>query len=44
MMETDQKTQVISAQDQPKNLSEMEEASVKGEQFFKKSEITKKFS
>ena len=33
MMDTDQKTQVISAQDQPKNLSEMEEASEKGEQF-----------
>ena len=33
MMDTDQKTQVVSAEDQLKNLSEMEEASEKGEQF-----------
>ena len=39
MMDTDQKTQVISAQDKLKNLSEMEEASEKGEQF-----LTKHFS
>ena len=39
MMDTDQKTQVKSAQDNLKNLSEMEEASEKGEQF-----LTKHFS
>ena len=36
MMDTDQKTQVISGQDQPKNLSEMEEASEKGEKILTK--------
>ena len=39
MTDTDQKTQVKSAQDNLKNLSEMEEASEKGEQF-----LTKHFS
>ena len=33
MMDTDQETQVVSAEDQLKNLSEMEEASEKGEIF-----------
>ena len=36
MTDTDQNTQVISAQDQLENQSEMEEASEKGEQFLTK--------
>ena len=47
-MDADQKPQVVSAEDQLKNLSEMEEASEKGEQFLtnhfsKKSEVIKSF-
>ena len=34
MMDTDQKTQVVSAEDQLKNLSEMEEEASKKGEFF----------